>query len=206
MASEVLPIVTHTPVLAGVCGTDPFRHIPSFLKQLKELGFCGVQNFPTVGLYDGRFRQNLEETGMGYALEVDMIREAHKLDLFTSPYVFTAEEAVAMAEAGADVVVIHLGLTTKGKIGATTATTLEESVKVVQEIADAARKVERPGLPEVIILVHGGPVAEKEDAEFVLSRTTGVKGFFGASSLERLPVEVAVEETARGFKAIEIKQ
>ncbi|KAF8533807.1 TIM-barrel enzyme family protein [Trichophaea hybrida] len=206
MASEILPIVSHTPVLAGVCGTDPFRHIPSFLKQLKELGFCGVQNFPTVGLYDGNFRMNLEETGMGYGLEVEMIKEAHRQGLLTCPYVFNVSEAVKMAEAGADVVVVHLGLTTKGSIGATTAVTLEESVRIVQEIADAARAVVREGLEEVIVLVHGGPVAEKEDAEYVLSRTKGVKGFFGASSLERLPVECALEEAAMNFKSIKIPQ
>jgi len=204
MASEVLPIVSNTPVLAGVCGTDPFRDIPSFLRQLKEMGFCGVQNFPTVALYDGRFRQNLEETGMGFDGEVDMIAEAHRLGMLTAPYVFTPEEAVKMAKAGADIVVIHLGLTTKGKIGATSAVGLEESVAVVQEMADVVRAVVREGQEEAIVLVHGGPVAEVEDAEFVLSRTTGVKGFFGASSLERLPVEIAVEQTARGFKDLEI--
>ncbi|KAI5857245.1 TIM-barrel enzyme family protein [Tricharina praecox] len=206
MASEVLPIVAHTPVLAGVCGTDPFRDIPSFLRQLREMGFCGVQNFPTVGLYDGRFRLNLEETGMGFAGEVEMIAEAHRLGLLTAPYVFTPEEAVMMAEAGADIVVIHLGLTTKGKIGATSALRLEECVAVVQEMADAVRAVVREAQDEAIVLVHGGPVADIKDAEFVLNRTTGVKGFFGASSLERLPVEIAVEQTARGFKNIDIKQ
>ncbi|KAA8894535.1 TIM-barrel signal transduction protein-domain-containing protein [Sphaerosporella brunnea] len=162
MASKILPIVARTPVLAGVCGTDPFRHIPSFLKQLKELGVLRRAEFPDRRLVRWRFRQNLEETGMGYSLE-----------------------AVAMAEAGADTVVIYLGLTTKGKLGETIATTLEESVKAVQEIADAAKRVEREGQEEVIVLVHGGPVAEREDAEFVLNRTTGVKGLFGASSLER---------------------
>jgi predicted TIM-barrel enzyme len=207
MASEILPVVHHTPVLAGVCGTDPFRHIPSFLQQLKRMGFCGVQNFPTVGLYDGLFRQNLEETGMGYGVEVEMIRDARKLDMLTAPYVFTPQDATDMAEAGADIVVVHLGLTAKGSIGAKTmGVTLEESVEVVQRCADAARAVRREGQDEVIVLVHGGPVAEKEDVEYVLRRTTGVKGFFGASSVERLPVEKALEEAARGFKSIEIKQ
>ncbi|KAI5821274.1 TIM-barrel enzyme family protein [Pyronema omphalodes] len=208
MANEILPVVSHTPVLAGVCGTDPFRHIPSFLKKLKEMGFCGVQNFPTVGLYDGNFRINLEETGMGYELEVDMIREARRLDMLTCPYVFNEDEARRMVLAGADVIVVHLGLTTKGKIGATTAMTLETAAERLQSIADAAWSVDRKsmGMDEVIVLVHGGPVAEREDAEFVLDRTTGVKGFFGASSLERLPVEVALEETAKGFKSLEIKQ
>jgi predicted TIM-barrel enzyme len=198
MAAEVLPIVRETPVLAGVCGTDPFRLMPVFLRHLKELGFTGVQNFPTVGLIDGVFRQNLEETGMGYDLEVEMIRQAHELDLLTCPYVFTPAEARAMAEAGADVLVPHMGLTTKGTIGATTAKTLDECVDLVQAMHDAAKKI----APDVLVLCHGGPIAEPEDAAYVLERTTGVVGFFGASSMERLPTEVAMTENMRRFKAI----
>jgi predicted TIM-barrel enzyme len=198
MASEVLPIVKQTPVLAGVCGTDPFRVMPYFLKQLKEMGFAGVQNFPTVGLFDGTFRQNLEETGMGYALEVDMIRQAHELDLLTAPYVFSPEDAQAMARAGADVLVPHMGLTTKGAIGAQTAVTLDEAVKRVQAMRDAASEIN----PDVLVLCHGGPIAEPEDAAYVLSRTHGVVGFFGASSMERLPTEVAITENARRFKSL----
>jgi predicted TIM-barrel enzyme len=198
MAAEVLPIVRETPVLAGVCGTDPFRLMPVFLRQLRELGFTGVQNFPTVGLIDGVFRQNLEETGMGYDLEVEMIRQAHELDLLTCPYVFTPAEARAMAEAGADVLVPHMGLTTKGTIGATTAKTLDECVDLVQAMHDAAKEV----APDVLVLCHGGPIAEPEDAAYVLERTTGVVGFFGASSMERLPTEVAMTENMRRFKAI----
>jgi predicted TIM-barrel enzyme len=198
MAAEVLPIVRETPVLAGVCGTDPFRLMPVFLRQLRELGFTGVQNFPTVGLIDGVFRQNLEETGMGYDLEVEMIRQAHELDLLTCPYVFTPAEARAMAEAGADVLVPHMGLTTKGTIGATTAKTLDECVDLVQAMHDAAKKI----APDVLVLCHGGPIAEPEDAAYVLERTTGVVGFFGASSMERLPTEVAMTENMRRFKAI----
>jgi predicted TIM-barrel enzyme len=198
MAAEVLPIVRETPVLAGVCGTDPFRLMPVFLRQLKELGFTGVQNFPTVGLIDGIFRQNLEETGMGYALEVETIRAARELDLLTCPYVFTAEEARAMAGAGADVLVPHMGLTTKGTIGAHTARTLDECVELIQAMRDAATSVN----PEVLVLCHGGPIAEPEDAAYVLERTDGVVGFFGASSMERLPTEVAMTENMRRFKAL----
>ena len=200
MAAEVLPIVRETPVLAGVCGTDPFRLMPVFLRQLRDLGFTGVQNFPTVGLIDGQFRQNLEETGMGYGLEVEMIRAAHELDLLTCPYVFTAGEAAAMADAGADVLVPHMGLTTKGSIGAHTARTLDESVELVQEMHDAATAVN----PDILVLCHGGPIAEPEDAAFVLGRTQGVVGFFGASSMERLPTEVAMTENMRRFKAIPV--
>jgi predicted TIM-barrel enzyme len=196
MASEVLPIVQNTPVLAGVCGTDPFRRIPVFLKQLKEMGFDGVQNFPTVGLFDGNFRQNLEETGMGFDLEVEMIREAHQLDMLTCPYVFNTEEAVAMAEAGADVLVAHMGLTTKGSIGAETALTLEKSAERIQAIHDAAKKVN----PDIIILCHGGPIAEPQDVKEILSMTNGVDGFFGASSIERLPTEVAIQTQVENFK------
>ncbi len=198
MASEVLPIVKHTPVLAGVCGTDPFRVMPYFLKQLKEIGFAGVQNFPTVGLFDGTFRQNLEETGMGFGLEVEMICRAHELDMLTAPYVFNPDEARAMAQAGADMLVPHMGLTTKGSIGAHTALTLDESVERVQAMHDAARKVN----PDILVLCHGGPIAEPEDAAYVLARTRGVAGFFGASSMERLPTEVAITENTRRFKQI----
>ena len=198
MASEVLPIVKQTPVLAGVCGTDPFRVMPYFLKQLKGMGFAGVQNFPTVGLFDGTFRQNLEETGMGYALEVDMIRQAHELDLLTAPYVFSPQDAQAMAHAGADILVPHMGLTTKGAIGAQTAVTLDEAVKRVQAMRDAANEIN----PDILVLCHGGPIAEPEDAAYVLSRTYGVVGFFGASSMERLPTEVAITENARRFKSL----
>jgi predicted TIM-barrel enzyme len=201
MASEVLPVVEHTPVLAGVCGTDPFRIMPKFLQQIKEIGFAGVQNFPTVGLIDGVFRQNLEETGMGFGLEVEMIRAAHELDLFTTPYCFTPDEARQMTEAGADVLVPHLGLTTKGAIGARTAVSLEDAVGLVQAMADAAHEVN----PDVLVLCHGGPIAEPEDAEYILARTTGVVGFYGASSMERLPTEIAMTENARRFKAIRRK-
>lgn len=198
MANEVLPVVKHTPVLAGVCGTDPFRLMPYFLKQLKEMGFAGVQNFPTVGLFDGVFRQNLEETGMGYGLEVEMIRAAHELDMLTAPYVFNPDEARAMAQAGADILVPHMGLTTKGSIGAHTAVTLDEAVKRVQAMRDAAREINS----NILVLCHGGPIAEPDDAAYVLSHTNGVVGFFGASSMERLPTEVAITENTRRFKQI----
>lgn len=198
MGQEVLPIVKRTPVLAGVCGTDPFRLKPVFLKQLKEAGFSGVQNFPTVGLCDGVFRANLEETGMGYDLEVEMIREAGKLDLLTTPYVFNPEEAIKMAKAGADVLVAHVGLTTNGLIGARTAMTLEEATELVQDIADAGKSVN----PDILVICHGGPIAEPEDAAFVLSRTKGVHGFFGASSIERLPTEIAITSQVERFKQI----
>jgi len=200
MASEVLTIVKDTPVLAGVCGTDPFRQIPIFLKQVKEVGFAGIQNFPTVGLYDGLFRKNLEETGMGYGLEVEMIRVAHEMDLLTTPYCFNPAEATAMAKAGADLIVAHLGLTTKGTIGASTAVTLEDAPQKVQEIADAAKSARE----DVILLCHGGPISEPGDAEYVLHRTKGVHGFYGASSMERLPVEKAITETMKSYKAIEL--
>ena len=198
MAAEVLPIVTQTPVLAGVCGTDPFRIMPVFLRQLRDLGFSGIQNFPTVGLIDGTFRANLEETGMGYGLEIELIRAARELDLLTAPYVFTPEDARAMAAAGADVLVPHMGLTTSGTIGAETAKTLDESVELVQAMHDAAREVDS----DVLVLCHGGPIAEPEDAAYVLERTRGVVGFFGASSMERLPTEIAMTENMRRFKAI----
>ena len=198
MAGEVLPIARRTPVLAGVCGTDPFRLMDRFLRRVLEAGFAGVQNFPTVGLIDGTFRANLEETGMSYALEVEMIREASSLGLLTAPYVFDPEQAAAMAAAGADVLVPHMGLTTKGTIGARTAKTLDECVAEIQAMRDAAVAEN----PDVIVLCHGGPLAEPEDARYVLDRTTGVAGFFGASSMERLPTEVALTATVRRFKAL----
>lgn len=200
MGQEVLPIVRNTPVLAGVCGTDPFRIMAVFLKQLIAQGFSGVQNFPTVGLIDGVYRQNLEETGMGYDLEVKMIAEAHQMGILTCPYVFNEEEAEKMANAGADVLVAHMGLTTKGLIGAHTALTLDDAVVRVQSIRDAAAAVRS----DVMVLCHGGPVAEPEDAAYVLSRTRGVVGFFGASSIERLPVERALTQQVRAFKDIKM--
>ncbi len=199
MASEVLPIVKKTPVLAGVCGTDPFRVMPYFLKQLKEMGFAGVQNFPTVGLIDGTLRQNLEETGMSYHQEVEMIHMAREMDLLTAPYVFTPDEAQAMAKAGADILVPHMGLTTKGSIGAQTALTLDDCVERIQGMCDIAKSVN----PDILVLCHGGPIAEPEDATYVLSRTRGVVGFFGASSMERLPTEIAITENTRRFKQIQ---
>lgn len=200
MAGEVLPVVKHTPVLAGVCGTDPFRLMPVFLREVKAKGFDGVQNFPTVGLFEGKFRQNLEETGMSYDLEVEMIRLAHDLDLLTCPYVFNPEEAIAMAKAGADVLVPHMGLTTKGQIGAETALTLDESARRVQAMRDAAITVN----PDILVLCHGGPIAEPEDAKYILDHTHGIAGFFGASSIERLAVEPAITEQARRFKNLRL--
>lgn len=200
MAREVLPVVKKTPVLAGVCGTDPFRLMPVFLKELKAMGFDGVQNFPTVGLMDGVFRQNLEETGMGYDLEVEMIRAAHELDMLTCPYVFSPEDARKMAQAGADVLVPHMGLTTSGSIGAATALTLEEAAQRVQALRDAAVEVK----PDILVLCHGGPIAEPEDAQYVFEHTTGVAGFFGASSVERLPTERGIEGQARRFKDLKL--
>ncbi|QJW46818.1 phosphoenolpyruvate hydrolase family protein [bacterium BFN5] len=198
MGAEVLPVVKHTPVLAGVCGTDPFRIMEVFLKQLKEQGFAGVQNFPTVGLIDGVFRQNLEETGMGYDLEVEMIKTAHELDLLTSPYVFDTEQAVKMAKAGADIIVAHMGLTTKGTIGAQTALTLDDCVAKVQAICDAGKAVN----PDLIVLCHGGPIAEPEDAQYIIANTHNVEGFFGASSIERFATEVGIKQQTEAFKAI----
>ncbi|MCG5213866.1 phosphoenolpyruvate hydrolase family protein [Streptosporangium sp. KLBMP 9127] len=200
MAAEVLPVIEDTPVLAGVCGTDPFRLMPKFLDQLAAMGFAGVQNFPTVGLYDGVFRQHLEETGMGYDLEVDMVRLAAERDLLTAPYVFDEGQARAMAEAGADVLVPHVGLTTKGSIGASTALTLDEAVERVQAMRDAAAAVR----PDILVLCHGGPIAEPDDARYVLSRTEGVVGFFGASSVERLPTERAITGQVAAFKSLKI--
>jgi predicted TIM-barrel enzyme len=202
MAAEVLPVVRETPVLAGVCGTDPFRLMPVFLAELRRIGFSGVQNFPTVGLMDGTYRQGLEETGMGYGLEVEMIRQARRMDILTCPYVFTVEEARAMAAAGADVLVPHMGLTTSGTIGARMAKSLDESVELIQAMHDAAKEIN----PEVLVLCHGGPIAEPDDAAYVLGRTSGVVGFFGASSMERLPTEVAMTENMKRFKAIPVKE
>ncbi|KAJ9615518.1 ToMV susceptible protein tm-1(GCR26) [Cladophialophora chaetospira] len=202
MAREVLPIVNKTGVLAGVCASDPFRIIPDFLQQLKSMGFCGIQNFPTVGLIDGTFRANLEETGMGYDKEVEMISEARKLDLLTTPYAFNVDEAQRMTTAGADILVCHTGLTTSGSIGAKTGKSLDDCVKLIQEMRDAAIRIN----PEVIILCHGGPIAEPNDADYVLSRVKGIHGFYGASSMERLPVEVAITNTTKEFKDLKIGQ
>lgn len=201
MAGEILPIVKHTPVLAGVCGTDPFRSMPLFLKQVKDAGFSGVQNFPTVGLYDGKFRANLEETGISYELEVEMVRLAREMDLLTTPYCFNRDEARRMTQAGADVIVAHVGTTTSGSIGAKTTMSLEEAAAIVQDICDGAREVN----PEVIVICHGGPIAEPADAAFILQHTDGVHGFYGASSAERLPVERAIMEHIRKFTTISIK-
>jgi predicted TIM-barrel enzyme len=198
MAAEVLPIVRDTPVLAGVCGTDPFRRMEVFLDEVERVGFAGVQNFPTVGLIDGVFRQNLEETGMGYDLEVETIRLARERELLTCPYVFDVASAEAMTRAGADVLVPHMGLTTKGAIGAHTARTLDECVGLIQAMHDAATAIR----DDVLVLCHGGPIAEPDDARYVLERTRGVAGFFGASSMERLPTEVAMTENMRRFKAL----
>ncbi|WP_339762373.1 phosphoenolpyruvate hydrolase family protein [uncultured Hoeflea sp.] len=198
MAREILPVVKNTPVLAGVNGTDPFCIFDQFLAQLKDLGFAGVQNFPTVGLIDGTFRANLEETGMSYGLEVDMIAAAHDLDMLTTPYVFCEDDAVAMAKAGADIIVCHLGLTTGGSIGAETSLKLEDCPAMVDAWAEAALKVNK----DAIVLVHGGPVSSPDDASFVLNRTTNCHGFYGASSMERLPTEQALTEQTRKFKAV----
>jgi predicted TIM-barrel enzyme len=201
MAREVLPVVQKTPVLAGVCGTDPFRVMKRFLLDVRDAGFSGVQNFPTVGLFDGNLRVGLEETGMGYQLEVDMIAAARDLDLLTCPYVFTPEEATAMARAGADVLIPHMGLTTKGAIGAKTALTLEESAKRVQELASAAKAVN----PDILVLCHGGPISEPGDVRYVLDNTKGIVGFFGASSIERLPTEIAITGCVKQFKGLKLK-
>jgi predicted TIM-barrel enzyme len=198
MGNEVLPVVQNTPVLAGVNGTDPFRVMDVFLKQLKDQGFSGVQNFPTVGLIDGVFRKNLEETGMGYDLEVEMIRKAHELDLLTTPYVFDEEQATKMVEAGADVLVAHMGLTTKGTIGAKTALTLDDCVQRIQAIVDAGRAVN----PDILAICHGGPIAEPKDAEYVINRVDGIVGFFGASSIERFAAEKGIKEQTKEFKKI----
>lgn len=202
MAREVLPVATKTPVLAGVCGTDPFRVMPLFLKEVQAAGFSGVQNFPTVGLIDGTFRQGLEETGMGYGLEVDMIRMAREMGLLTTPYCFNDDEAAAMAKAGADILIPHMGLTTKGMIGATTALSLEESARRCQSMHDAAKRVK----PDILVLCHGGPIAEPEDAQYILDHTEGIVGFYGASSMERLPVEPAITNCIRRFGEIRFKR
>jgi predicted TIM-barrel enzyme len=201
MAREVLPVVTRTPVLAGVCGTDPFRLMRVFLPELQAMGFDGVQNFPTVGLIDGQFRRILEETGMSIQLEIDMIAEAHRLGMLTCPYVFDQDTATRFTQAGADIVVTHVNTTVAGSIGVRTAAmSLEDAVRRVQEMHDAAKAVN----PEVIVLCHGGPIAEPEDAQYVLERTRGVAGFFGASSIERLAVEPAIEAQARRFKSLRV--
>ncbi|QEN89342.1 phosphoenolpyruvate hydrolase family protein [Labrys sp. KNU-23] len=202
MAREVLPVVKHTPVLAGVNGTDPFCQFGPFLDQLKAMGFAGIQNFPTVGLIDGKFRANLEETGMGYALEVDLVRLAREKDLLTTPYVFNPDDARAMARAGADIIVAHMGLTTGGSIGADTALTLEGCVGEINAIAAAAREVS----PGIIVLCHGGPIAEPDDARFILANCPGCHGFYGASSMERLPVEKALVAQTQAFKNLNISK
>ncbi|MCA3246347.1 MAG: phosphoenolpyruvate hydrolase family protein [Azospirillum sp.] len=199
MAREVLPVVTKTPVLAGVNGTDPFAIMDVFLDELKALGFSGVQNFPTVGLIDGTFRANLEETGMGYGHEIDMIRLARSKDMLTTPYVFNADEAREMTKAGADIIVAHLGLTTGGSIGAETAVKLADCPKLIDEWAEAAKRVRK----DVLVLCHGGPIAMPADAQYVLNRTRNCHGFYGASSMERLPTESALVEQTRRFKALE---
>jgi predicted TIM-barrel enzyme len=201
MAVEVLPVVKRTPVLAGVNGTDPFVLMPQFLAELKAMGFSGVQNFPTIGLFDGTMRQSFEETGMGYGLEVEMIAAAHSLDMLTTPYVFNPDEAVAMTEAGADIVVAHMGVTTGGTIGASSAKTLESCVTEIDAIAAAARSVRA----DVIVLCHGGPIAMPEDARFILEHCDGVHGFYGASSMERLPAEAAIREQTAHFKSLALK-
>ncbi|NUF50120.1 phosphoenolpyruvate hydrolase family protein [Gilliamella sp. ESL0250] len=199
MAKEVLPVVKNTPVLAGVNGTDPFCQFDQFLDQLKETGFAGVQNFPTVGLIDGNFRANLEETGMGYALEVEMIRKAHAKDLLTTPYVFSEQNAIDMAKAGADILVPHMGLTTGGSIGAETALKLADCVPLINQWAKAAKAIR----PDIIILCHGGPIATPEDAEYILKNCPDCNGFYGASSMERLPTEIALKQTTEKFKSIQ---
>lgn len=199
MAVEVLPVCKKTPVIAGVNGTDPFVIMPVFLKQLKELGFSGVQNFPTVGIIDGTFRVSLEETGINFSSEIDMIRQAHEIDLLTTPYVFSADEAVEMAKAGADLIVPHMGVTTGGSIGATTSKTLKESVKLIDDWAEAARRVRK----DVIIIAHGGPISSPEDVDFVLKHSQHCNGFYGASSVERLPVEIAITNHIKTFKGLD---
>ena len=198
MAREVLPVVNHTPVLAGVNGTDPFMIRDHFLDQLKALGFSGIQNFPTVGLFDGTFRKNLEETGMGYGLEVDLVKAAHEKDMLTTPYVFNVEEAVAMTKAGADIIVPHMGLTTGGAIGAETALKLKDCPAIISAMSEAAKKIRK----DVIVLCHGGPISSPEDAAFMLQNTKGIHGFYGASSMERLPTEIALVAQTKNFKSI----
>jgi len=198
MAREVLPVVKHTPVLAGVNGTDPFVLMPQFLAELKHMGFSGVQNFPTIGLFDGVMRVSFEETGLGYGLEVDMIAQAHAIDLLTTPYVFTPDESAAMTKAGADIIVAHMGVTVGGSIGATSAKSLDQCVAEIDAIAEAAMKIRK----DVIVLCHGGPIATPDDAEYVLKRSRNCHGFYGASSMERLPVEIALTEQTRSFKSM----
>ena len=201
MAVEVLPVVKRTPVLAGVNGTDPFILMPHFLAELKSMGFSGVQNFPTIGLFDGQMRQSFEETGMSYRLEVDMIAEAHRLDLLTTPYVFNENEAIAMAQAGADIIVAHMGVTTGGSIGATSAKTLESCIGEIEAIAAAARSVRQ----DIIVLCHGGPISMPSDARYILERAKGVHGFYGASSMERLPAEAAIRKQTEDFKSLAVR-
>ncbi len=198
MAGEVLPIVKHTPVIAGVNGTDPFVIMPVFLQRLKDLGFSGVQNFPTVGIIDGTFRQSLEETGINFSTEIDMIRQAHALDLLTTPYVFSADEAVEMTKAGADFIVPHMGVTTGGTIGATSSKTLAQSVQLIDEWAEAARRIRR----DVIVIAHGGPISMPDDVRYVLQNSTHCNGFYGASSMERLPTEVAIKAHVELYKQV----
>lgn len=198
MAKEVLTAVTHTPVLAGVCGTDPFMLRDHFLKELRDLGFAGIQNFPTVGLIDGVFRANLEETGMGFSLEVDCIAAAHQLDMLTTPYAFDPDQARVLTEAGADIIVAHMGLTTSGSIGAKTALTLDDCVPRIRDIADAARKVRS----DVFVLCHGGPIAMPNDAQYMLDHLPEIDGFYGASSMERLPTEIALKKQVEDFMSI----
>ncbi len=200
MAREVIPVVQRTPVLAGVCGTDPFRVMKLFLREVAAAGFSGVQNFPTVGLIDGTFRQGLEETGMGFGLEVDMIRQARAMNLLTTPYAFNVEEAEAMARAGADILIPHMGLTTKGTIGASTALSLDESARRIQAMHDAAKRIRG----DILVLCHGGPIAEPTDAQYILDHTEGIVGFYGASSMERLPVEPAITNRVREFTELRL--
>jgi predicted TIM-barrel enzyme len=202
MAFEVIPVVKHTPVLAGVCGTDPFMMPKLFLKELKELGFAGIQNFPTVGLIEGRIRATLEETGMGYGLEVDVVRMAREMDFLTTPYVFNTDEARQMTEAGADIIVAHMGCTSGGSIGAETVSPLDECIGQIEEIVETCKSIRE----DVICLCHGGPIAMPEDAEYIISRTKGIDGFYGASSTERFPTEVAIKQQIERFKAIRLPQ
>ncbi|SHS62618.1 TIM-barrel signal transduction protein [Mycobacteroides abscessus subsp. abscessus] len=202
MAAEILPVVKNAPVLAGVCGTDPFRDMRSFLEELKKIGYQGIQNFPTVGLFEGRIRQNMEETGLGYDREVEMIRIARELDLLTTPYVFNEQEARDMAEAGADIIVAHVGTTLSGLTGAHSTMSLDEAARIIQGIHDAAKEVN----PDVLVICHGGPIAGPEDVEYILEHTNGIDGFYGASSMERLPVEVAIIENTRRFKSLPLSK
>jgi predicted TIM-barrel enzyme len=202
MAREVLTAVRHTPVLAGVCASDPFMLRDHFLRELKDMGFAGIQNFPTVGLIDGMFRANLEETGMGFGLEIELIAAAHQLDLLTTPYAFDPEQSRLLAEAGADVVVAHMGLTTKGSIGAKTARTLDDCVAEVSAVAEAGKSAR----PDLLVLCHGGPIADPADAQFILDRVPAVDGFYGASSMERLPTEIAIARQVREFVGLKVRQ